>query len=75
MYDHNVVTTENYINDQCASEEQACHECAERNGIDEDMADNCDMGKFNCCGCPWGGSEAIVNAYRRHRESIGKNYD
>lgn len=66
--DYNVIATENWINDQMDANEAACYECAITvNGLTKEQADNCDCGHWNCCGCPWGGSEYVLDA---HKEAL-----
>lgn len=66
--DYNVESTERFIQNECDANEAACYAVAIINGLTQEQADNCDSGKWNCCGCPWGGSEAIRIAYTTMRE-------
>ena len=59
MYDYNVISTEKWINDEMDAAETACYRIAEINGLTKEQAENCESGKFNCCGCPWGGIELV----------------
>jgi hypothetical protein len=51
--DYNVVTTENYINDQEDAAEFACNSTAVENGHMVEEAENCDDGNLNCPDCPF----------------------
>ena len=53
MSDYNVDSTLNWLDSMEAANEAACYETAIRNGLTHEQADSCDLGIFNCVGCPW----------------------
>lgn len=64
--DRVVAAADQFMVDQEAAYDAMCYEIATgANGLTQEQADNCDCGHWNCCGCPFGGSEYIRDAYKR----------